>query len=161
MFAEWAERTSTAPISSQAARSAPSMTWSVTGSRPAQRSITTPSASERARQPGGTTSVEPGSSKIAGPVDLGLARAEHRRVEPLAAERAPRVPRRSARLGAAGRRLGARQRGGHADRHELELGVGVRVAVALLVGARRRRSRSSSGSGSSAPSIDSSKAWPA
>ena len=34
MFGEWAERISTAPISSQAARSAPTSTWSETGSRP-------------------------------------------------------------------------------------------------------------------------------
>src|SRR3954453_18060332 len=32
MLAEWALRTSTTPISSHAARRAPSMTWSVTGS---------------------------------------------------------------------------------------------------------------------------------
>ena len=34
MFGEWAERISTAPISSQAARSAPVITWRATGSSP-------------------------------------------------------------------------------------------------------------------------------
>ena len=80
MLAEWAALTSTAPISSQAARSAPETTRSVIGSTltsPSPARIV-PDSSTSPDQPGGTASVASGSSTIAGPLDLraglGLAR---------------------------------------------------------------------------------------
>ena len=58
MFAECAERISTAPISSQAARSAPTRTWRVIGSTGSSRALLgddRPGASTSARHPGGST----------------------------------------------------------------------------------------------------------
>ena len=109
MFAEWAERTSTAPISSHAARSAPSITCSVTGSiarAPARRpsasalgraSRAAPRAWRRAarRPPGRRRSPAPGPSTRV---------VQHS--PPNSARRACRAPR--PRPALAARQLGAR-----------------------------------------------------
>ena len=99
----------------------------------ASRSRTTASASAVARQPGGTTSVAPSSSKTAGPVELRLAGAEHARLGLLAGEHDAA----GAALVGLGGGARARLRPGSgrrdADGHELQLGVLVRVSVAGLV----------------------------
>ena len=77
MFGEWAERISTAPISSQAARRPPTRTCSETASISAiwlpcssgssRRARIVPCSSTSALQPGGSTRVDSGSSKRQGP----------------------------------------------------------------------------------------------
>ena len=163
MFAECAERTSTAPISSHAARSAPTITWSVTGIHAAQRSITTrPAAGMSAAPAGRHHERRPGQLDDRRAVHARRRRAEHLGVPP--------ARRRSARAGcraAAGRpRAGSRQlRARLGDRdahgHELELGVRVGVAVALARGRASNASRSSPGRARARPSTVSSNAWPA
>ena len=139
MFAEWAERTSTAPISSHAARSAPSITWRAIGSSPLIASITTASPS-RGRRP-----ARRHHQRRAGQLDD--RRPLDRRPRPGRGPRRRATRRRSARAGCRARsasparrgsRLGAGQRHGHAHGHQLELGVRVGVAVALGVGAVER-----------------------
>ena len=109
MLAEWAALTSTAPISSQAARSAP-------GDAPRQRdrvhahSALQPdrAAPRRSpRQPGGTTSVASGSSTIAGPSTRRPAPA--RRAARRLGSSPPKTPCARA-LGARGRRPRRRRR---------------------------------------------------
>ena len=162
MLAECAERTSTTPISSQAARRRADQHLEGDRVEPAHRSSTTASASAVARQPGGTTSVAPGSSNTAGPLQLG-------RAGPQRPARRPRSPNRTgaraAPLGAGrrGRRrgLGPRQGRRHPHGHQLELRVRRRRSRSAAVGGgeplaqllgRRARAR---------PPPPSSKAWPA
>ena len=137
MFAECAERTSTAPISSQAARSAPSITCSVTGPIRSCRALQRHGRRlRRARcQPGGTTSVEPSAARSRPGPPAAPRRAPARaRLQLAAREHEPaRAPRSAAPPAAARARLGPGARGGHADRDELELRLVVRVAVAALV----------------------------
>ncbi len=101
MLAEWAERTSTTPISSQAARSAPSITCSSIASR-LTRDITTASPSAVADQPGGTTSVDPGSSNTAGPSTSAVPGPSTAASSTSSPKRAEREPRRSASPAVAG-----------------------------------------------------------
>ena len=61
MFGEWAERISTAPISSQAARSAPISTWSEIGSRPSLIGLAPPARSRPRRPPRASRGAAPGS----------------------------------------------------------------------------------------------------
>ena len=135
MFAECAERTSTAPISSQAARRLPSITWSVIGSM---------AVSERRRDRRGGRFIAPSP-----PGRLGGR----------ASPRAPRASTRAARTTAAGPstppsgeavpggrpRLGAGQRHGHAHGHELEPGAPRPSSRSAPRGRGRRRARSSPG----------------
>ena len=112
MLAEWALRTSTAPISSHAARSAPVATWRAMGSRLSARSrMTVPVASVCPRQPVGHD-------------ERRLRQRDDRRPDDLIV------------LGLVGLPgdLGAGLHAGGADRHQLDLGAVVAVAVALLVG---------------------------
>ncbi len=147
MLAECAARIRTAPISSQAARSAPTMTWRVIGSSPAIRcslpsscsppeATIVPASSTSAPQPGGRTSVASGSSKIAGPRRRGrrAARRGGPVALPLAAE--ARLARDLGELPVGGRarpRLGPGGDHRQADVDQLDLALGVAVAVALLV----------------------------
>src|SRR3954469_24642367 len=132
MFAEWAERTSTAPISSQAARRPPSITWSVMGSSTlhhhrVRAGLRVPAGRHHQR---GARQLEEG-----GALGVGLALAVDLGLVLLVAEAhlaaAPALG-----LGGLARLwLGAREGGGHPDRHEFQLGLGILVAVALLMGA--------------------------
>ena len=133
MLAECAERISTAPISSQAARSAPTRTCSETGSSPRSR-LTAPSAaaivpasSTSALQPGGSTRVASGSSNTHGPAACSPGRGSPRRTS--ASSHSP--PKRAQRLASAPDRLGvedgARRR------------VGAVAADHVMRGVRRRR----------------------
>src|SRR4051794_31565194 len=88
MFAEWAERTSTAPISSQAARRPPSITWRVIGSSSATlhhhgvaACLCVPA---RRYHEGRARQLEDGR-----PVDLGLSLTEHRGLVLVVAEARP------------------------------------------------------------------------
>src|SRR4051794_22133122 len=132
MFAECAERTSTAPISSHAARRPPSITWRVMGSSTLHhhRLGARVRAPARRHHQRGARQLEDRRA-----LRLRLALAEHLGLVLLIAE-----PHRSRPLwfclrGLAGLGLGARQGGGHPDGHQLERGVRILVAVALLVGA--------------------------
>src|SRR3954452_829524 len=87
MLAEWALRTSTTPISSHAARRAPSMTWSVTGSM----SLLTfdhqgPVLGGTAAPPGRHHQRGLGQLHDRGPTDLARRPAVHRRTVLLAVE---------------------------------------------------------------------------
>src|SRR4051812_496713 len=130
MFAEWAERTSTAPISSQAARSPPSITWRVMASSTLHhhRVAAGLGAPARRHHQGGARELEDrgaGGVCLALPVDPGLVRL----VAEAHAAAAPLL----GLGGLAGLGLGAGHGGGHPDRDQLELGARVLVAVALLV----------------------------
>ena len=147
MLGEWAERISTAPISSQAARRAPTRTWSETGSRPlshrrllGERSC--PPRRPRADQPGGSTRVASGSSNTHGPVGL-ASRPRARRAGPRPRRHSP--PKRARRVAAldrlgAGRpraRTRARARPPRArivTSSTRRLGVAVAVAALVLGG---------------------------
>ena len=85
MFAECAERTSTAPISSQAARSAPTITWSVTGSSRSALHHHQVASARRA-----SPAARPASSRAA-------ARSRGRRPRPAAVHSAGRGSRRQRR----------------------------------------------------------------
>ena len=135
MLAECAERTSTAPISSQAARSAPSSTCSVTGSRLTLRPPCSTCLRVGARAPArrhdqrrlGQLARPPGPSQLAG-----TARPPPR-VDRLAVEHGRRAPRPCRRRARRRRELRAGQRDGDPHVDELELAPRVGVAVALLV----------------------------
>ena len=105
MLDEWAERTSTAPISSQAARRAPISTWSVTGSRRAQPRLAPPASATIV--PAASTSRRPPAGQRRASSPAARRCTAPRPVRPLRARRAapsPRpTPRRSGR-----RRLDAR-----------------------------------------------------
>ena len=147
MFAECAERISTAPISSQTARSAPVSTCSSTGSidrrhRSRQPTCCTrivPVSSTSPVQPGGTSSVDSGSSTTAGPSSAcpaagSRAAPRARRCSPsIVASRADALHVRSLVVAAGELDVDAGRGRGHPDRDELELLLGVAVAVALLV----------------------------
>ena len=114
MFAECAERNSTAPISSQAARSAPVITCSVTGSSVLTRA---PLQDERARSrrprppsPAGTATVVSGSCSTVGPGRPALAARPRRAVAGEPRRPAPGLDRRSSarRVDELDRRLAAR-----------------------------------------------------
>ena len=114
-----------------------------------------------ARQPGGTTSVEPGRARIAGPSTLAGAGPEQLRLVPLVPEAgAAGAERCSASLGGRLRRLGAGERRRHPHGHELELRVVVVISVALGVCAVERACEGRRARGPARPSIGSSKAWP-
>src|SRR4051812_12956985 len=128
MLAEWAERTSTAPISSQAARSPPSITWRVIGSSTLDNHRVAARLGGPAR---GHHERGAGQLEDRRPLDVGAALAEHLSVMLVVAE-AHRAGAAPLRLGGLrGLCLGARQRRRHPHGHELQLGVGILVAVAL------------------------------
>src|SRR3954449_4045588 len=117
-LAEWAERTSTTPISSHAARSAPTITWSVTGSMSA--ALHPEAAARRARGPAGRHDHRGlGQLDDRGPGELvGDPRHHlHRLLFPVE-QRLALAP--LLRVGVIGRwYLRLRQRRRHAHRHEL------------------------------------------
>ena len=136
MLAEWAERTSTAPISSQAARSAPSITCRVTGPMPL---TTRAPGSRRRRRPRRSSREAPPASSprartTAGPASRASPGPSTRASSSSPAITTRRVPRSSAVAAALGRGSGAGRGRGDAHGHQLELGIVVAVAVAGLVG---------------------------
>ena len=150
MFEECAERISTTPISSQAARRAPVSDLQLdrvehgSASAPAPQADRARARPPSPRQPGGTSSVASGSAHSAGPASAAArrrlaaddARLERRRRRTRAA---PPHSAAGSRASACGRSAGARapHRDAHVD--ELDLRRVVAVAVALLVRARERR----------------------
>ena len=185
MFEECAERISTTPISSQAARSAPVSTCSSIGSsiaQPRRRASRLQQRWCRARrprrdQPGGTSSVASGSAHSAGPCERACP-APARRGTRCALD-APRPPNTIvAPLGApAPRRGGGRGRsagaGPHTDTRTLTSSTSaVLVAVAVARARARARTPRAARSGPSAGALraarapaprstGSSKDWPA
>src|SRR5215217_441812 len=134
MLAEWALRTSTTPISSQAARSAPSITWSVTGSmsRSAtldhQRSVLgRPSAPARRDDQRRLGQLDDGRAG-----DLVGGAAVDARIVLVGLEIRLPGPFLGALAALAARQVRARQRHRDADRDELQVRVVVGVAVALV-----------------------------
>src|SRR4051794_3862090 len=127
MFAEWAERTSTAPISSQAARSSPSITWRVMASSTLNhhRVAAGLRAPARRHHQGGARELEDRGALglgLALPVELGLV---------LLVAEAHRAAAAALGLGGlAGLGLSAGHGRGHPHGHELQLGAGVLIAVA-------------------------------
>ena len=139
MLAECAERTSTAPISSQAARRAPSITWSVTGSMRLTRALQHHGVGAGRRR--ASRAAPPASSRrssnTAGPVQPRLAGAEHARLALVAGE-----PRARAALAAVAAALGRGSGPGTAAVTRTVTSSSsascVAVAVAALVGAVER-----------------------
>ena len=142
MFGECAERISTAPISSQAARRAPTRTWSETGSRPSAigpfpgPARIVPASSTSAGQPGGSTRVASGSSNTHGPSARVPAAGSPRRTSASThspAKRTRRRPRSSSSPRRPGADLGPGLDQREADRDQLDRRLRVAVAVAALV----------------------------
>ena len=133
MLAECAERTSTAPISSQAARSAPSMTWRVTGSRP----LSAPSPPRRHRSAPASRAGPRASSRAARrwPGRRARLRRGPARPRPAARRRRERRAFRARSAGPAAAGGGSAPGSAAATRTVTSSSwrLGVRVAVALLV----------------------------